>query len=249
MHDAGYGQRLRATASGPWTTLSSRYAAAATAAAASSSFPIPADHSPRTGPQGRARSRSHLSLSPPLSLPAQDPKGAEEPGTMPFFGLQHFKGHGLAASKRTDGLAPSIKALTPAETQMLHLQKGKSFSSNLPALWSEEPTAKRARQGAEDSGATEYTPQSSYIDISSPDVVDADGYVDAGESAKVCRPPCGRHCPPGADKFFWHVCLTFAMCVRPVCAMPPSIPPRCSELPSKAQRKRRQGSGRVCGQL
>ena len=102
----------------------------------------------------------------------------------PFFGLQHFKGHGLAAGTREDGLAPSIKAPVPAATQMLHQKKRAGV--NLPALWSEEPagTKKRAarpRQAAE-SDAGEYTPQSSYIDIAAPDAVDADGYVDAGQS-------------------------------------------------------------------
>jgi len=88
----------------------------------------------------------------------------------PFFGLQHFdkSGHGMAAAgMRRSGLEPSIKA---AGTQMLH-QKGKQV--NLPALW----TATQAQTKTQ--ALRDYTPQSSFIDITSPDATDADGYVDA----------------------------------------------------------------------
>jgi len=149
----------------------------------------------------------------------------------PFFGLQHFKGHGLAAGRRKDGLAPSIKAPVPAATQMLHQKKRAGV--NLPALWSEEPAgtkrAKRAR--AASSGATgEYTPQSSYIDIAAPDAVDSDGYVDAGQSpgtsADMPRCPASM---PGCRR------VTCALCVSRV----RRPRPRCSELPCQAQRQRR----------
>eukprot|EP00277_Geminigera_cryophila_P034829 CAMPEP_0173128194 /NCGR_PEP_ID=MMETSP1102-20130122/58321_1 /TAXON_ID=49646 /ORGANISM="Geminigera sp., Strain Caron Lab Isolate" /LENGTH=539 /DNA_ID=CAMNT_0014038115 /DNA_START=24 /DNA_END=1643 /DNA_ORIENTATION=- len=102
--------------------------------------------------------RADEDFGPPIAKHAQ----ARRSAVKPFFGLQHFdkSGHGMAAAgMRTSGLE--------AGTQMLHQQKKRKV--NLPALWTATPTKTQALRG--------YTPQSSFIDITSPDTTDGDGYV------------------------------------------------------------------------
>ena len=112
-------------------------------------------------------------------------KRAHRDALKPFFGLQHFPGHGLASSPRAPGLVPSSME---AGTQMLHQNPAKS-TSNLPALWSEMPAAtsprKKSRAHEQSQQLKEYTPQSSFININTPDTVDADGYMDAGAYRQV----------------------------------------------------------------
>lgn len=64
---------------------------------------------------------------------------------------------------------------------MLHQDRRQK--TNLPALWSEmqeHSSRKKSRVQKQSQQLNDYTPQSSFIDITAPDTLDADGYVDAG---------------------------------------------------------------------
>jgi hypothetical protein len=111
-------------------------------------------------PEGVLRADANAGWQHPISRK----HGAKEAGESSiFFGIQHFKGHGLAVSKRS---------YEKRGTQMLH--QVESPAASLPSSWA--PVSSRTQQLSEG-------PQSSYMDITAPHLKDADGYVDAGAYA------------------------------------------------------------------